>query len=309
MSRRGCLGLVLLLATVGVCAVGPDDEQELIQDRHFRQGFILWETKPGRHVRYGELRTTEPGGLTWGLSQWSSRFPLGPQTAGPTGSLLVWSNAAKRITLRRGLDIAMAVNSAVEYGPVARTKTAPWVHLLAEQEFAPSASFAQLTSAVLHVEARLLRARNLHHGDYSPDVHAAQFQIFFTVQNRNRKSQGHGDLLWFGVPLYDSRHRFPMEFKARDFGGTAKFIFTPGGQTFTTNSTHDGQWVIIDKEVLPLMKEALALAWARGFLPASRAPEDYHIGGMNIGWEMPGSFDVEMQVRNLSLKVKRRPAG
>ena len=101
--------------------------------------------------------------------------------------------------IRPGLDVAMAVNSAVEYGPVARTKTAPWVHLLAEQEFAPSASFAQLTSAVLHVEARLLRARNLHHGDYSPDVHAAQFQIFFTVQNRNRKSQGHGDLLWFGV--------------------------------------------------------------------------------------------------------------
>ena len=110
MSRRGCLGLVLLLATVGVRAVGPDDEQELIQDRHFRQGFILWETKPGQHVRYGELRTTEPGGLTWGLSQWSSRFPLGPQTAGPTGSLLVWSNAAKRITLRRGLDIAMAMS-------------------------------------------------------------------------------------------------------------------------------------------------------------------------------------------------------
>jgi hypothetical protein len=176
--------------------------------------------------------------------------------------------------------------------------------LLVEQEFASPAALSQLTTATLHIEARLLRSRTLHQGDYSPDVHAAQFQIFFTVQNRNKQSKGYGDLLWFGIPIYDNRDRFPKEFKAQDFGGTAKFIFTPSGKTFTTNSSHDGDWVVIDKDLLPLVREALETAWSRGFLKESKAIEDYYIGGMNMGWELPGTFDAEMRVRNLSLKVK-----
>ena len=51
------------------------------------------------------------------------------------------------------------------------------------------------------------------------------------------------------------------------------------------------------------MREALATAWKRGFLQESKNFADYFIGGMNMGWESPGTFDVEMQVRNLSLKI------
>jgi hypothetical protein len=51
------------------------------------------------------------------------------------------------------------------------------------------------------------------------------------------------------------------------------------------------------------MDEALATAWAKGFLPGSKNHADYFIGGMNLGWELPGTFEVEMQVRNLSLKL------
>ena len=123
------------------------------------------------------------------------------------------------------------------------------------------------------------------------------------MQNRNQQSPGHGDLLCFGVPIYDNRDRFPRENKAQDFGGTAKFIFTPGGVTFTSESTHDGKWMVIDKKLLPLMDAALQAAWSRGFLSQSKRPGDYYIGGMNMGWELPGTFDVAMQIRNLSLKL------
>lgn len=299
---------VLVLALGLPAANGSAAERELIQDNHFQRGFTLWEPKPGRHVRYGELSTGAPPPV-WGLSQWSSRFPIAENARERVDGLLVWSNSAKVIRLGAGLELSLGANSGVEYGPRARVAADPWVHLLVDQEFAPTAPLAELKSARLHVEARLLRSRNLHRDDYSPGTHAAQFQIFLTVQNRNRQSRGHGDLLWFGIPIYDNRHRFPEEFKAQDFGGTAKFIFTPGGQSFTRQSTHDGQWVVIDQDVLPLMREALALAWRRGFLKDSKAIEDYQIGGMNMGWELPGSFDVEMQVRNLSLKVADKDPG
>ena len=198
----------------------------------------------------------------------------------------------------------MFVNSAVEYGDRARTAREPWVHLLVEQEFEPPAALSKLSSAVLNLEARLLRSTSLHHGDYSPDIHAAQFQIFFTIQNRNHASKGFGDLLWFGVPLYDNRHRFPSEFKARDFGGTSKFIFTPGGRVFTSDTAHDGGVVRIQKDLLPLFQEALQTAWEREFLKDSKNAADYYIGGMNMGWEVPGTFEVEMQVRKLSLTLQ-----
>ena len=240
-------------------------DRELIRDNAFQRGVILWEPKPGRHVRYGELSTTG-GPPVWGLSQWSSKFPLHPTstTTNADGSLTC-SNLAKRIrfgaTTETNRIFVVAANSGVEYGDRSRRTSEPWVHLLVEQEFESAVPLTRLAAAKFHVEARLTRARNLHQGDYSPDRHAAQFQIFFTVQNRNPKSRGHGDLLWFGVPVYDNRDQFPKEFKAQDFGGTAKFIFTPGGRTFTETSSHTGEWITLERDLLPLMQEALETAW------------------------------------------------
>ncbi len=51
---------------------------------------------------------------------------------------------------------------------------------------------------------------------------------------------------------------------------------------------------------------ALETAWKRGFLTGSRGFADDRITGMNLGWEVPGLFDVEMQVRDLSLEVRAR---
>lgn len=306
------ISLALALAVLSGAAKDQKSERELIEDNHFHHGFILWQPKPGQHVRYGELKgldsKTKP---VWGLSQWSSKFPLeAAARTKSTDGVLVCSNSAKSIVLgptgTAKADFSMAVNTGAEYGATARKGGEPWVHLLVEQEFDSRAPLKKISAAKLHVEARLLQSRNLHRNDYTTDLHAAQFQIFFTVQNRNQKSPGYGDLLWFGIPIYDNRHRFVPEFKAQDFGGTAKFIFTSEGKRFTSASTHDGEWVIIEKDLLPWMREALETAWAGGFLKDSKQFDDYYIGGMNMGWELPGTFDVEVQVRNLSLKLAEK---
>lgn len=300
-----CALLALCFSTVQ--AAEATTVRELIRDPSFKRGFILWKTQPGKHVRYGELNGFDRDKTPiWGLSQWSSKSPLDPAATFRANNSLSYSNGAKSVTLTTDGTLTLTANSATEYGPRARTAADPWVHLLCEQEFETPASLTNITSARFHIEARLLRSENLHAGDYSPDKHAAQFQIFFTVQNRNPQSPGYGDLLWFGVPIYDNRDKFPKAFKAQDFGGTAKFIFTPDGQTYTTQSAHDRAWITIDKDLLPLMHEALQTAWTRGFLKQSRQISDYSIGGMNLGWELPGTFHVEMQLRALSLKLQPR---
>lgn len=290
-------------------------EHELIRDSHFRGGFRLLDAKPGQRVVNGELAGIEPGVKpVWELAQWSSKFPLAVAPAPrQANGALCFSNAAKQVVVGElggdKADLVLGVNASAEYGNRARQEGEPWVHLLVQQEIGEPPSLAELGAARFHIAARLLRSRAVKTPDYSPDRHAAQFQVFFTVQNRNRQSPGFGRLLWFGIPLYDDRHRIPVGHKSKDTAGSEMFIFTPDGSSYTGSSAHDGSWLTVDQNILPLMREALETAWARGFLTESRAMADYRITGLNLGWEVPGIFDVEMQVRDLSLKARLDPSG
>lgn len=331
LSRRqfiSCAGA--LAAGPGLLAAAEADRQgssaapkdgpprQLLRDPHFQGGFQLVEPAPGKRVIYGRIgsaQTTspnhraDPGGPAWDLDQWSSRFRLAagePDVSKPGAR--VWQNQAKRVTVGQPgsaeADLSLRVNSIVEYQRRARKAPDPWVHLLVEQSWDDPPSLAHLASARLRLEARLRRSEFLRTDDYSPDRHAAQFQMFLTLQNRNRDSAGFGHYVWFGIPLYDDRSPFPRAHKARDTGGTSMLIFTPGGEVFSDRSAHGGDWIRVDKELRPLFVEALETAWNRGFLRESRALADYRLTNTNLGWEVPGLFDVEMQVRNLSLEIQ-----
>jgi len=288
------------------------NQRELIRDPHFRSGFELMEPRPGRRVVYGELAGMEQGvEPVWDLDQWSSRFPLIAEApTHPKPGVRRWANPGKTVVCGSAgtpdADLALGVNARVEYDGRARKSGDPWVHLLVEQGFAEPPSLVELASARLRLAAKLNRSDVHRTDDYSPGLHAAQFQMFLMVQNRNRKSRGFGNLVWFGIPLYDDRSRVPKEHKAQDTGGTKMFIFTPAGSVYTDRSAHDREWIDIDKELMPLFREALETAWQRGFLNESHDLADYRITGMNLGWEVPGLFDVEMQIRDLGLVVRTK---
>jgi len=316
-GAAACLGFPWIVAarTAADAADRKADSagrRELIRDPHFQTGFHLIEPKPGRRVVYGRLAgVAQNADPAWDLDQWSSRFPLAAEPpAIPRPGVRHWSNTGKTVTCSEPgtteADLCLAVNGGVEYEHRARKPGEPWVHLLVEQRFADPPSLAGIASARLRLQARLLRSDFHRTDDYSPGLHAAQFQMFLMLQNRNRESPGFGKLVWFGIPLYDDRSRFPKEHKAQDTGGTAMFIFTPAGEVFADRSAHDGDWIRVDKELRPLLLEALETAWQRGFLRESRDLTDYRVTGMNLGWEVPGLFEVEMRVRDLSLQTQRR---
>lgn len=291
---------------------GAPGTRELIRDPHFERGCRLYEPKTGRHVEYGTIAgVAKDAQPVWGLAQWSSReklLPAPPQML-PSGALC-YSNAAKAVTFgapgTADADLALAVNGGFEYAGRPRRKGEPWPHLLVEQRVENPPSLAALSRAQFHIAARLKNSRRRDMPGYSPQVHAATIQIFFTLQNQNKKSAGYGKYLWFGVPFYDDRHRFSKSHQAQDGGkadATGMFIYTVAGSEFTTRSFHDREWVTIDKDLLPYMRAGLQTAWQRGFLTDSQSLADYRISGMNLGWEVTGILDVEMQLRDLSLKV------
>ena len=302
----------LLLTSGWLTAADPPtakDVTELLRDPSFKHGFVLQRPEPGRKVECGTVRGTSGGEPVWQLAQWSGRHPFDQTTpvtpSAGTGFRL--ANPARSLSFG-GDDgiLTLAVNAAAEYGDRPRGKSDPWVHLLVEQPVAKPPRLGDLTALRLHLEARRIRARLVREADYDPGLHAAQFQLFLSVQNLEKGSPGFGNYLWFGIPIYDNRHRMIPDYAAPDFGGTGKFIYTPGTRHFTTGSTHDEGWVTFDAELLPLIREGLATARAKGFLKDSAEEGLFRIAALNLGWEVPGTFDVEMQVRRFSLAATRR---
>ncbi|NOY80062.1 MAG: hypothetical protein GXP31_03555 [Kiritimatiellaeota bacterium] len=282
--------------------------RELIADRHFRRGFILLNPKAGRVVKVAELRWAGagPGPPVWRLAQWNSRYSLaGVAPEQPASGVVRFANKAKEVMVavpgRPEADLTLTVNGSAEYAGRPRRKGQPWPHLLVSQRFADPPRVAELSEARFRVSARLLFSRLQKTPDFTPRLHAAQFLVFLTIQNLNRRSAGYGDFLYLGIPLYDSRYPTPRRFTAPDQAG--KFIYTPDGTVYTRRRLADGKWVSIDKDVLPIIRSGLREAWRRGFLAASHDLVDYRIAGMNLGWEVPGIYDVGARVRDLSLTV------
>jgi hypothetical protein len=284
-----------------------------LDDTRLRHGVIVWSPRPGKHVKEGVLRpfgeTDEP---VWGLAQWHSRFSL----AGASRELLAdgavcYRDGAKSVTFfPRGAeaDVAFGLLGNVEYDGRAPAPGDPWPHLLAERKLLAHPKLTELKSVQLHVRYRLVKEQVHRPEGFTGRRHTAQFVFYITIQNGNRHSDGYGDYLWFGVPMYDTRYRIPRAHKAVDKGSdrkpaTGKFIFNPGGDRYTNQSAHDRQWVAIHKDLLPLMLEGLMTAWKRGYLADSKDLADYQLVAMNTGWEVTGPIDVQMQVAGLRLEA------
>ncbi len=303
-SRFRALAVVLAAGTA-VCFGAPG--RELIRDPHFQSGFYLLEPKPGKRVVYDRLFAPHGEQAVWDLAQWSSRFPLRLSDCSLSQQGIVCSNSAKRVVVGRlgneAADLSLAVNSGAEYLQARKSAAEPWVHLLVQQDLQDPPALGALAACNFQLEARLKRSRLVSTNDYSPALHAAQFLVYLTVANGNPKAAGYQECFWFGIPIYDNRERMVSAYEARDFGDTKLFIFTPGSDVFTRQSTHEGEWVTFEKDLLPLMRQGLDHARTKGFIKGSGDLADFRPLGIFIGWEVPGVFDVELQIRNLSLKA------
>lgn len=300
-----------LAIAVSVAAAGagePPGAIPLIRDPNFRNGFVLLRPDPGQQVECGIA--SGPGGEppVWKLAQWSSRFPFDGCTpvACTPGGAFVLANPARRVVFG-GEDgiLSLGVNTGPEYGDRLRQKGEPWVHLLVEQKFATHPRLGDLDSLRLLLQARLVRSSEIQPGQ-NPRVHAAHFLLFITVQNLERGNPGYGDFLWFGVTIYDNRFREVRAYAAPDSAGSGKFIYTPVPHPPPTPSIHDGGWSVLNNDLLPAIRDGIAVARSRGFLRHLDMADDYHLGGMNLGWEAPGAYDVEMEIRGLSLEAVLR---
>ncbi|MBO9591899.1 MAG: hypothetical protein J7599_03255 [Niabella sp.] len=310
------VGCVLLTAcgrkTTTVTDTGRENKEGLVSlfaDPQFETGLYLKGDVSGAPSAGESLypfgkKGTKPA---WELAEWASKYLLHQNEMTDNNGEKRYENRGKLLTLvREGntTKIRMDVKATAEYDHPRKSGEA-WPHLLLEQAFAVKPFLKYTDKLILTFEGRLVNAVSaMPAGSFNPDLHTAQFQLFITLQNLNPQSPSYGELVWFGVPFYDYRHRQLQVYAAQDIGkgdATGMFIYSLGTTDYMQGSFHDGNWVKVEKDLKPLMVKAVNLAKERGYLKGATL-DDIRIGGMNIGWEVPGTFDAGFEFRGFDLK-------
>lgn len=282
--------------------------REIIRDRNFDCGILLQGNSSAQPIPIDTLKpyTNENKAISWYLPQWGSRHVLQAISPITKKDTIQYGNEAKRISFirnhKQATKIQLEVFASNEYEKP-RTLNEEWPHLLLEQQFDNPLKIADLDSLVYKTHCKLLFCDNKMNADYNPNLHTAQISQFFIIQNRNKSSANYGDFFWFGLPLYDYRYRFIQQYAAEDIGksdASNKFIFSVASDKLFNGSLHDNEQISIKQNILPYITQAFQTAQQRGYL-ADTALNDLYITAMNIGWEVPGTFNCGIVFETPSL--------
>lgn len=285
--------------------------KQIIEDNSFNDGFMLCHTdalvsrEPIKRFTFGEMSEAKP---IWKIAQWCSRYNLanGREKIYDDASY-EYSDETKSVRVWRGKGrIKLSLEASKEYFHP-RREGENWPHILIEQEFQEDYFLSRLKETEQQIEFTITRFCDHMSSDEKNMLHTAQFQWFLAIQNRNKSSKGYGDFFWFGLPFWDyPRYNYPPEFKAVDGGkeeNTGKFINIIGAGEFLKNPVTIGETVSLSVPVYDRIKEGFECAKANHYLKDSDW-QDMCIGNMNLGFEVTGTFDVEVTINKLNIFIK-----
>jgi len=296
-----CFAAILCLGTPAT---------EVFRDLPLAGGMNLSAVNSGaKPLEIGVILRGNTGARTeWRLAQWGTRFNLSgaPERSVPGGTRIVRNPGKKIAVMPGGLageGITLQVDGAAEFNGNVRKEGEAWPHLLLEQRIPKDFRIAGLTSLDFHVAFRVDHCSSANVTALDPALHTAQVTAYWTLHNRNAESPDHGEMIWFGLPLFDARHAIPQGHSAADAGSpfsSGKFIHTVEGSRFYNGPTGDGLWQELTCNLVPLIEEALASAQEQGFMSGTRV-QDLHATSFNIGWEVTGPYDCAITLKGLSL--------
>jgi hypothetical protein len=277
---------------------------QVLEDQNYSQGFVILGTKHGQPKR---IETFGQKGVAprWQIAQWNSKGTL--DRLDLDENIVRFSDPFKFVQLDRKTGaINLTVLASKEWNNIPRKSgSEPWPHLLLSQSsFANPIhiAHAQEIRVVFDFELTMLQK----YGEQNPNLHTAQVGWFLYLKNTNKQSKGFHDFLWFGVSLFDSRRDFTSTYAAQDFAmPNGKFIYTVGNKAYLTKKVEVGQRQKIQYDILPEIQKALDTAHQKGFIIHSTT-QDMVFDGMNIGWEIPGVYDVGMTFHQLRIEVVKK---
>ena len=287
-------------------------ETELIPDLAFNEGFVLtgFDSRPEfnqRHIGeidYG-LENLDP---VWRIGQWGCLKNLVNAEYSQNSGVDVFEDGSKVLKVNRKTGAySLYCNAETDgvYANGVRKENEPWIHFILEiPQFPVFTKLKDLDYLTFYLEFQLTKGVNQCGADYDPSLHSSMFLWYITVSDLTDTSE----YFWFGLPIYDNRHAFSPEFAQQDGGkedSTSSFIYNPAADTFLDIPVVEGTPNLLNRDMLPTIQYAFKLAQERGFMKNTKY-ENLGITSMYIGWELPGTFDVGMDVQNMRLLAGKK---
>ncbi len=325
MVKLVCLLAVPAFYTAGLSGCsGTTESRSLIPDLYFKEGFKVRDLGGNQgttnYIGYFP-KDTEEETVKWTLAQWSARYSFTDETVSEEWqpSEGVWfvssPNEVFGVDTNTGL-VTFQCNASKCYD-THRTGSEPWMHLLIETAFIREDNWGKL-SEMKHLkvsaDTQLTKFEDYMGNAFNGGIHAAQFLMYLTIQNLNQESEDYGKYIWFGIGMFDNRSEDISAYYNLD-QGTGSMIYSLASSDTCTGSYRyvkdgviqageDTPWVSYYRDVIDDVKKAFETVQAGGMLQNSTL-DDMYIAGMNIGWEVPGTYDVEMLVKNLDVVAER----
>lgn len=288
---------------------------QIFKDNAYQTGFSLTPLDPktvkqrgGHEKAYIDTLDFRKGGSNplWRLSQWYSKYNLANSKPldGPDGSIYyVNEGNSRKIALYPDNSLLLEVNASKEYDR-ARINGQNWPHLLIEQNFnEDSPNIGKVKQLLFSMELKLEKEENkMPVESFDESLHTAQSPFFFILKNDNKNSSDFGQKIWFGIPSYDYRYsKMNNKEKVMWDIGTSTYIYNVPQRTIWGDiSFQDKKWHKGKADIKPLITRALVAMREKGVFN-NTSLDDLVIIGMNFGWEVPGTFDVAIRVKNISL--------
>ena len=286
---------------------------ELFDDPSFSTGFHLKSVSTSdahvvKHLDY-DGAAIESSRDIWNMAQWWTPFDFQYAPYKYEDGYHIYQNESRTLKVNtEKQEIHMQLNSWLEYQERfggSRVETSQtWSHFLIEQNFSTSMMLSQLNSLVLSFDFEIPTVQLFDEEHYNPSVHAAQFIMYFTIRNTE-----FNNFFWFGVPLFDNRgneanpsYNIDQGFE----GATNSLIYRMGQKDFLPNGVEVGKKYSVNVDLIPFLQEALITGSTQTSNPPLKGWDwnNCYINYMNCGWELPGSFNIESNMSNLSLMAE-----
>jgi hypothetical protein len=292
----------------------------VLQDNNYAAGFFLSQSVRTTSIPQGKLEFggEAKGEKCWVIAQWASiNNDLTNAVYSKTGNMHTYQALVdgSRLTVDPVAgSISLGVCASKEYGlngitTNPRANGESWPHLLLEQSLTRYEQLKISDKKELRMDLTYNVTKfvdMMPAGTTNTGLHCCMFNWYITVNNRNVNSPDYGKFFWFGLKYYDNRYDFAAEYAAQDagkVGATDAFIYKPAMQPLMVTKTVIGQPKTVNVDILPFIKSGFALAQSRGYLTNSTIDELF-VGSTNIGWEVQGTYDVDVSILNLDMSYQ-----
>lgn len=294
--------------------------RQLLSDADFSQGFKLLEPIDdgsrvfAPNIDYGGEADGE--GPVWEMSQWSTPYDFKNATFTKLGEgKYKYTNESRNCVVDvPKSSITMELNSWTEYQKKlghSRTGSEGWSHFLIEQSFKEPAYLKDIKNAVAHCKFKINKSDNM---DIGQPIPCSQLTWYFTVCDPKNGDPAYqsgdntNDYMWFGLPFFDSRYEYLPGGNMIDQGfngATNKLITSVDNRRFFDEYVVVGKEYTIDFDFYKALKDSLNYGMANGCF-ADSLYANLCLNYMNLGWELPGSYDVSLTVSDLSVVVEEK---